>query len=130
MTFGARDIADLERLLSAGNSGFPVLEGMLRDIKDAQPDWKPSDDVCRMLAAMANSPPGSAWRDTLEFLLDITARAPMTVYPAGTETLEGEAMSARAWKARQQVAGLIVAAVNHGRKLQQGQTMEADHDTP
>lgn len=123
--YSKRDVFPIDRLLDSVPTGLSTLNEMAADVRKAieAGSVKPDDTVCREFARLYRS--GGPMRGMLEWLMDITLRAPATTYPAGTETMEREAMAKRAKQARDQVGFLIMEAVNHGLTL-----METDNARP
>ncbi|WP_026782656.1 hypothetical protein [Pleomorphomonas koreensis] len=106
-----RQAMSLEQLLENGWDGFEQLERL--NLSPPKDGYRPSDKVARVAHALTLNP------DTLEFLdwlMDITLRAPLRVPDAGIEQV------ALAYATRRGINGVgeaVLAAIEMGRKLQE-----------
>lgn len=108
-----REAWPIEDLLK-GTDDLLDLDAMTEQIgKLSGSDYKPSDAVAKVFYAIF-----MGQREAMEWLLDLTLRAP---YPHVSGSIEQAAIAAAKHQARAGIGEVIVAAIAEGKRLQ-------DHD--
>lgn len=108
---GKRDVMSFDRLLENGWGAFEQLENL--GVAPPNDGYRPDDQVARIAYSLTLNP---LTQQFLDWLMDITLRAPLRVPDAGVEQV------ALAYAKRAGINGVgeaILAAVEMGRKLQE-----------
>ncbi len=106
--FASRDALPFDHLLN-NSGGWDDLENLLPQLADVP--LKPSDTVAKNLANLARTQGG---REILEWLMDVTLRAP---YHVTGKSMEETALNAATRQGINGVAEAILSAVKHGEDL-------------
>ena len=110
--FSRREAQPLDRLIaSAGGEGWAGLDKLLEPALAKRQSCEPGDDIKKALAVMARAGQGRA---VIEWLMDITVRAPFRVTGA---TVEETAMRASNRQGIEGVAEAVLAAIADGERL-------------
>uniref|UniRef100_UPI003BAC7D96 hypothetical protein n=1 Tax=Stappia sp. TaxID=1870903 RepID=UPI003BAC7D96 len=109
--FGGRQAQSLDSMVArAGGEGWDGLEELFKPQVANQP-LQPSDHVAKTLATLCRDPRG---REVIEWLMDITLRAPLR---ATGKTFEETALLTASRQGINGVGEAVLAAIAHGQKL-------------
>lgn len=109
--FGGRDAQPLDAMLqAAGGEGWEGLENLLKPHVQAAP-MQPSDRVAKNLAVLVQTQGG---REIVEWIMDVTLRAPLRVTGS---SLEETALNAARKQGINGVGEVILHAIKRGETL-------------